>query len=211
MCEEHTSKWQMAFPRNNCRITENYSRIQPDESMSHWLVQKIYQELGSEAQIKWIKMVAVNLHVFSGSGVIELTTIQAKKQKEEGTKLQWIVEGDPHYHVVDKAFLKLKSRSAQAAEVSKECAFSQRNLNNSKAIESQILCEARIKGRNCCEHDPVGQPKLHSLASEKHVRATCATTSQIRTTTQDTTSRNKRDCSIQRQSENLSKSPCSLA
>lgn len=61
----------------------------------------------------WIRgpdeMVAVNLHVYSGSGLIELTTIQAKKQKEEGTKLQWIVEGDPHYHVVDKAFLKLKN------------------------------------------------------------------------------------------------------
>ena len=75
-----------------------------------------------------------------------------------------------------------------------------------KQLESSlILCKARIKGRNCCEHDPVGQPKLHSLASEKHVRATCATTSQIRTTTQDTTSRNKQDCSIQRQSENIQK------
>ena len=44
-----------------------------------------------------------------------------------------------------------------------------------KQLESSlILCKARIKGRNCCEHDPVGQPKLHSLASEKHVRATWA-------------------------------------
>ena len=71
------------------------------------------------------KIAAVNLPVHSGSGLIELTTIQAKKQKEDGTKLQWIVEGDPHYYVVDKAFLKLKNMSAQAAEVSKECAFSQ--------------------------------------------------------------------------------------
>ena len=148
---------------------------------------------------------------------IELTTIQAKKQKEESTKLQWIVEGDPHYHVVDKAFLKLKNECTGCRSFKRMRILPMRPQPEKvrmhvemtfKQLESSlILCKARIKGRNCCEHDPVGQPKLHSLASEteKHVRATCATTSQIRTTTQDTTSRNKQDCSIRRQRENIQK------